>query len=63
VSEIILQVENLRTSFFTRRGEIKAVDGVSFYVRKGETFGIVGESGCGKTVTFRSLRAESSAVR
>ncbi len=53
--EIILQVEDLRTSFFTRRGEVKAVDGVSFYVREGETFGIVGESGCGKTVTGLSL--------
>jgi oligopeptide/dipeptide ABC transporter ATP-binding protein len=55
MSDIILQVENLRTSFFTRMGEVKAVDGVSFYVRAGETFGIVGESGCGKTVTGLSL--------
>ncbi len=55
MSNIILQVENLRTSFFTRQGEVKAVDGVSFYVREGETFGIVGESACGKTVTALSL--------
>jgi oligopeptide/dipeptide ABC transporter ATP-binding protein len=55
MSEIILQVEDLRTSFFTRRGEVKAVDGVSFYVREGETFGIVGESACGKTVTALSI--------
>ena len=53
--EIVLQVENLHTSFFTRRGEVKAVDGVSFYVRAGETFGIVGESGCGKSVTGLSI--------
>jgi oligopeptide/dipeptide ABC transporter ATP-binding protein len=53
--EIILQVEDLRTSFFTRMGEYKAVDGISFYVRAGETFGIVGESGCGKSVTASSL--------
>jgi len=46
-NEIVLQVEDLHTSFFTRMGEVKAVDGVSFYVRAGETFGIVGESGCG----------------
>jgi len=55
MSKIILQVEDLRTSFFTRQGEVKAVDGVSFYVREGETFGIAGESGCGKTVTGLSI--------
>ncbi len=55
MNEITLQVENLRTSFFTRLGEVKAVEGISFYVRKGETFGIVGESGCGKSVTGLSL--------
>jgi oligopeptide/dipeptide ABC transporter ATP-binding protein len=55
MNEIILQVEDLHTSFFTRAGEVKAVDGVSFYVRAGETFGIVGESGCGKSVTGLSL--------
>ena len=55
MSEIVLQVENLHTSFFTRNGEVKAIDGVSFYVREGETFGIVGESGCGKSVTALSI--------
>jgi oligopeptide/dipeptide ABC transporter ATP-binding protein len=55
MSKILLQVEDLRTSFFTRQGEVRAVDGVSFYVREGETFGIVGESGCGKTVTGLSI--------
>jgi oligopeptide/dipeptide ABC transporter ATP-binding protein len=53
--DIILQVENLQTSFFTRAGEFKAVGGVSFHVREGETFGLVGESACGKTVTGLSL--------
>ncbi|MCR3921422.1 MAG: ABC transporter ATP-binding protein [Firmicutes bacterium] len=52
---IVLQVEDLHTSFFTRKGEYKAVDGVSFHVDEGETLGIVGESGCGKTVTGLSL--------
>jgi oligopeptide transport system ATP-binding protein len=55
MSKVILQVEDLHTSFFTRMGEVKAVDGISFYVREGETFGIVGESGCGKTVTGLSI--------
>ena len=55
MSDILLQVEDLHTSFFTRAGEVKAVDGISFYVREGETFGIVGESGCGKTVTGLSI--------
>lgn len=53
--DIILQVEDLHTSFFTRAGEFKAVGGVSFHVREGETFGLVGESACGKTVTGLSL--------
>jgi len=55
MSEVIIQVEDLRASFFTRMGEVKAVDGISFAVHAGETFGIVGESGCGKSVTGLSL--------
>jgi oligopeptide/dipeptide ABC transporter ATP-binding protein len=50
-----LEVENLRTYFFTRRGTVKAVDGVNFHVEKGETFGLVGESGCGKSMTCLSI--------
>ena len=50
-----MQVEDLRTHFFTRAGVIKAVDGVSFAVRPGEVLGLVGESGCGKTVTGFSI--------
>ncbi len=55
MNTIILQVEDLHTSFYTRKGVVKAVDGVSFHVNQGETFGIVGESGCGKTVTGMSI--------
>jgi oligopeptide/dipeptide ABC transporter ATP-binding protein len=55
MSETVLAVENLAVSFFTRRGEVKAVDGISFHVNEGETLGIVGESGCGKTVTGISI--------
>ena len=52
---MVLDVENLRTYFQTRWGTVKAVDGVSFDLRKGETLGLVGESGCGKSVTMLSL--------
>src|SRR5262245_38562215 len=51
----LLEVENLHTHFFTREGVVRAVDGVSFQVEAGKTIGIVGESGCGKSVTALSL--------
>ena len=51
----LLSVTDLRTWFFTDQGVAKAVDGISFEIREGETLGIVGESGCGKTVTSLSI--------
>ncbi len=51
----LLNVENLSTSFKTERGMVKAVDGVSFQVKKGEIMAVVGESGCGKSVTVQSI--------
>ncbi len=51
----LLEVEDLRTFFKTREGEVHAVDGVSFALEKGKTLGIVGESGCGKSVTALSI--------
>ena len=51
----ILQVRNLQTHFFTGEGVVLAVDGASFDVHAGKTLGIVGESGCGKSVAAKSL--------
>jgi peptide/nickel transport system ATP-binding protein len=51
----LLEVQDLRTSFHTEDGVVKAVDGVSFSVEKGQTLGIVGESGCGKSVTCLTI--------
>lgn len=53
--DILLEVKDLQTSFFTKKGVIKAVDGVSFTVKKGEVIGLVGESGSGKSVTSLSI--------
>lgn len=62
MTDILLQVENLKKYFPIRAGvfqkqvgEVKAVDGLSFFVKKGETLGIVGESGCGKSTTGRLI--------
>jgi oligopeptide/dipeptide ABC transporter ATP-binding protein len=51
----LIEVRNLKTYFFTEDGVVKAVDGVDFYVRPGEVLGLVGESGCGKSVTSLSI--------
>ena len=53
--EELLRVENLSTSFKTERGMMKAVEGVSFHVNEGEIMAVVGESGCGKSVTVQSV--------
>ena len=55
MSEHALKVEDLKVYYWTARGPIKAVDGIDLEVRKGERFGIVGESGCGKSTTAMSL--------
>ena len=54
-NEIFLEVKGLRTQFFTDEGVVKAVDGADFRVRRGKTVCLVGESGCGKSVTARSI--------
>ncbi len=54
-NDVYLRVENLVTRFFTSKGIVKALDGVSLTVKRGEIFGLVGESGCGKSVTATSI--------
>jgi oligopeptide transport system ATP-binding protein len=53
--DVLIDIRNLKTHFFTDAGVLPSVDGVSFEVRKGETLGIVGESGCGKSVMAMSI--------
>ncbi len=53
--QLLLDVRNLKTYFYTEDGVVKAVDGVDFYVKPGEVLGLVGESGCGKSVTSLSI--------
>ncbi len=53
--ENVLEVNNLSIHFFTRKGMVYAVDDISFSLKKGETLGLVGESGCGKTTTVMGL--------
>ncbi|HET9921462.1 MAG TPA: ABC transporter ATP-binding protein [Ktedonobacteraceae bacterium] len=55
MAENLLEVNNLKTYFFTRGGVVKAVDDVSFTIKQGQTLGVVGESGCGKSVTALSV--------
>ena len=54
-SDVLLRIDELQTFFDTEEGMVMAVNGVSYEIRKGETLGVVGESGCGKSVTARSI--------
>ena len=54
-TDILIEVKNLKTSFQLREGIVRAVDGASFAIRRGKTLGVVGESGCGKSVTAQSI--------
>lgn len=51
----LLEVKNLKTHFHTERGQITAVDGITFHLNEGEIVGVVGESGCGKSVMSQSI--------
>ncbi len=55
MSDVLLEVKNLKTWFDTQAGKTTVVDGISFSIRKGETFALLGESGCGKSMTALSL--------
>jgi len=55
MAEVILEVKDLVKYFATKKGEVHAVDGISFSIEKGKTLGIVGESGCGKSTTGRTI--------
>ena len=55
MAERLLEVKGLKTHFFTEEGVVRAVDGIDLHIDKGETLGVVGESGCGKTVTALSV--------
>lgn len=54
-NDLLLEVQELKTYFFTQRGVVSAVNGVSFELRRGRTLGVVGESGCGKSITSLSI--------
>ena len=54
-NEYLLEVKGLKKYFKVGKGTLKAVDDVSFYIRPGETLGVVGESGCGKTTCGRTV--------
>ncbi|UCG94480.1 MAG: ABC transporter ATP-binding protein [Candidatus Aerophobus sp.] len=53
--DLLLEVKNLKTYFYTDEGVVRAVDGISFDIKKGETLGMIGESGCGKSVSALSI--------
>ena len=60
-SELLLEIQRLKTHFFLYEGTVRAVDGVDLRIHRGEVLGIIGESGCGKSVTAKSvLRIEPS---
>ena len=54
-SELLLEIKGLKTHFFTDEGVVKAVDGADFALARGKTVCVVGESGCGKSITARSI--------
>ena len=63
MADRLLDVKNLKTYFFTDEGVVRAVDGVDLYINQGETLGVVGESGCGKSVTALSIMRLTRTAR
>ena len=60
--ETLLDVKDVKTHFFTDEGVVKAVDGVNLSLKRGQTLCVVGESGCGKSVTARSILAHRTGA-
>src|SRR5579859_3085787 len=54
-ADVLVDIRSLKTHFFTDDGVVRAVDGVNFSIHRGKTLGVVGESGCGKSVTALSI--------
>src|SRR5512136_80268 len=54
-NNVLIEIQDLRVVFFVRSGIITAVDGVSFDIKRGQTLGVIGESGCGKSITARAI--------
>lgn len=54
-NDVLLEIEDLYTNFYTYQGVVKALDGISFHINRGEVFGLVGETGCGKSVTANCI--------
>ena len=54
-NDILVRINNLKTYFYLREGVVRAVDGATLSIRRGKTLGVVGESGCGKSVTAQSI--------
>ena len=61
-SDILLKINGLKTQFFTEEGVVKAVDGISFNIYRDEVLGLVGETGCGKSVTALSISFVTCSV-
>ena len=54
-TDLLLEIKELKTYFYLYEGVVRAVDGVDLQIRRGEVLGIIGESGCGKSVTAKSI--------
>ena len=61
MTETVLEIKNLQVAYHTEHGEVQAVRGISYQVKKGETVALVGESGCGKSASVKPIMGEKEA--